>query len=82
MVRAALAMADRRVAHETLATTDAVVFEAVVGFAVAAFAHRVVQSVDLVGTGLNSRLSLVILAANALAYPLYASHASLQADTV
>ena len=39
MIRAALAVADRRVAHETLATTDAVVFEAVVGFAVAAFAH-------------------------------------------
>ena len=39
MIRAALAVADRWVAHETLATADAVVFEAVVGFAIATFAN-------------------------------------------
>ena len=82
MIRAALAVADRRVAHETLAAADTIVFQAVVGFAVAAFAYCVVQSIDLVGTGLNSRLSIVILAANALAYSRYAGQTSLQADTV
>ena len=82
MIGAALAVADGRVAHEALAAADAVVFEAVVRLAVAAFAHGGVQSVDLVGAGLDSRLSLVVLAADALAHSWNAGKAPLQADAV
>ena len=75
-------MTKRRVAHQALTVADTVVLLAEVRLAVAALADRTVNSGHLVFSGLDSRISFVILASWALADAWLACCAILQADAV
>ena len=82
IVEAVLTVAEGRVTGETLAMADAVVLLTIVRLAIAAFSDGVVQAVQLVVARLHCRLSLVVLAIDALADAWQACCPLFQANAV
>lgn len=75
-------MAQGRVTHQTSSMADAIVLLAVVSLAIAALADILLEKLFLLGTGLDSRLTVIVQTVTALADPWQAADALLKAHTV